>query len=266
MAIFEDSSPCDGNAQSVLVNCVPFGGCTGCSPSSNFIQTFLLDECKSYVIQILGEDDDDDGSAGQVYIFQSTLDPPILPLELLSFTGYHDGKSNVLEWTTVSETNTDRFEVEKSTDNLNFEFIGNVRAAGNSSSPKSYGLVDQKPAIGMNYYRLKMFDLDGSYEYSKVISINTNESSSQSTGIVNVYPNPTTGKLNVVFAVNEAEAKFNFGITNVLGQVMLDELKVLTKGLHTIEVDASSFAQGVYILSFTNRDKGLNFERKFVKQ
>lgn len=266
MAIFEDNTPCDGNAQSVLVNCVPFGGCTGCSPSSNFIQTFLLDECKSYVIQILGEDDDEEGSAGQIYIFQSNLEPPILPLELLTFTGYNDGKSNVLEWTTASETNTDRFEVEKSTDNVNFEFLGSVRAAGNSSSPKSYGLVDHNPAMGVTYYRLKMMDADGSYQYSKVIAINTFENTASTTGIVNVYPNPTSGKLNVVFAVNEEEVKFKFGITNVIGQVMFEEVKTLSKGLHTIEVDASSYSQGVYILSFKNNDRGLNFERKFVKQ
>jgi|GEM_PF-3240263 len=268
IAIYEDATPCDGHADKILVNCVPFGNCTGCSPSTTFTQTYQLDECKTYVIQILGEDDDDDGSSGQVYIFKTTLEPPVLPVELLTFTGYNDGEVNVLNWMTASEKNTDKFIVEKSVDAQNYVPIGVVSAHGNSSIPKEYGMLDTEPAAGTNYYRLRIYDFDGAYEYSNVIAIDFNPGSNpvNATGIVSLYPNPTDRKVTLDFFVKEAEASFNIRILNAMGQLMRSEIRNMQSGLNKIEIDAGNYAQGAYIISIIDKSSGSVYEGKFIKQ
>jgi hypothetical protein len=273
LAIYEDASPCDGNPDRTLVSCVPFGNCLGCSPSSTFSQTYVLGECKTFVVQILGELDETTGfptnnrpSNGQIYIFESNLEPPVLPIQLLSFTGYHDGKDNILNWTTSSEINSDYFDVERSVDGINFTNIGRVTAAGSSNTPLDYTFADIAPVNGTNYYRLKMVDLGGPFEYSRTIAIDVNTATANETGIVSMYPNPTTGKMNVLFSVAEQQAKFSMTVVNAIGQNMRSELYTLDRGVHTLELDASAYAQGMYILNFVNTNNGNSYEGKFVKQ
>ena len=92
-----------------------------------------------------------------------------LPLSLISFTAnYRDG-STWLYWQTASEQNSSHFDIERSIDGINFLSIGNVIAAGNSSFIKNYDFNDQHSQKGVNYYRLKMVDVDGKYNFSKFL-------------------------------------------------------------------------------------------------
>jgi hypothetical protein len=268
LAIYEDATPCDGVADGVLINCVPFGTCTGCSPSTTFTQTYQLDECKTYVIQILGEDDDNNGSSGQIYIFKSNLEPPILPVELLSFTGYHDGQNNVLNWITASEKNVDQFIVEKSIDGESYSAIGIVGANGNSIIPQDYKYYDSEFTQGNNYYRLKIVDTDGKFEYSNIIIIDVNKTQldDSPTQVISVYPNPTENKTNVEMYVNESKATFHIKVVNLLGQIMTTDLKTFSKGLNKFEIDASNYAQGAYVISIVNKATSEAIDVKFVKQ
>lgn len=268
LAIYEDATPCDGLADAVLINCVPFGNCIGCSPSTTFTQTYQLDECKTYVIQILGEDDDNDGSSGQIFIFKTNLEPPVLPVELLSFTGYHDGLNNVLNWMTASEKNSDQFIVEKSIDGTRFSAIGIVGASGNSIVPQSYSFYDPEFLEGNNYYRLKIVDLDGKFEYSNIIIIDVNKTQVEvaTTQVISVYPNPTENKTNVEMYVSESKATFQVKVLNLLGQEMSTDLKTFSKGLNKFEIDASNYAQGAYVISIVNKTTSEAFDVKFVKQ
>ncbi len=268
IAIYEDATPCDGIADGILVNCVPFGNCTGCSPSTTFSQTYQLEECKTYVVQILGEDDDDDGSSGQIYIFKSTLEPPVLPVELLSFTGYHDGENNVLNWSTASEKNADQFLVEKSRDGISYTVIGVVGANGNSRELQQYSFLDTDVWTGDNYYRLRIVDMDGKYKYSNAINIAIEKISSPDTktSLLYVYPNPTDSKTRVEMFVNEMSADFEIKVTNILGQNMHSEFMTFSRGKVSFDIDATKYAQGTYIISVTNKNTSESLDAKFVKQ
>ena len=87
---------------------------------------------------------------------------PPFSIELLSFSGYNDNVSNRLFWTTEMELNGDKFKVERSTENGNFEEIGEVKAIGNSNKHENYAFNDTKFKANRNFYRLKMLDKDGS--------------------------------------------------------------------------------------------------------
>lgn len=94
----------------------------------------------------------------------------VVPVTLLSFKGYLNNNKILLDWRTSSEQNSKHFELEKSSDGVNFRSIGIVAAAGNSSSDRSYNFTDRQ-VNELNYYRLKMVDIDGRFIYSKTILI-----------------------------------------------------------------------------------------------
>jgi len=95
-----------------------------------------------------------------------------LPIELLSFDGRIDGEAALLEWVTMSETNNCRFFVERSQDAVNYNSVGTVNGAVNSTSMLSYRLEDPTIAPGqVYYYRLRQQDCDGHESYSSVISL-----------------------------------------------------------------------------------------------
>ena len=269
LAIYEDPTPCtqDGD-EKVLINCVPFGPCIGCSPSTTFVQTYQLDECKTYVIQIVGQDDEEDGSSGSIYIFQSHFQPPVLPLELLTFTGFHDEERNILSWSTASEKDLDQFVVEKSKDGAHFEAIGTVGAYGNSTTQKDYIFVDPNPWSGDNFYRLKMIDFGETFEYSKVINVPVVSSVAQGnhTSILSVYPNPTENKTKVEMYIHESKADLEIRVTNDIGQVVYTEMQSFTQGNASFDIDAYRYAAGTYIISITNKSSLETYTTKFIKQ
>ncbi|HEY4337952.1 MAG TPA: discoidin domain-containing protein, partial [Puia sp.] len=98
-----------------------------------------------------------------------------LPIGLSSFTGKRTGSSVVLQWTTQTEQNAANFVVERSVDGTHFASIATVRAEGNSNTPQDYTATDERPAKGINYYRLRMVDLDGRFSYSPVILVRSDD-------------------------------------------------------------------------------------------
>ncbi|MCX6214778.1 endonuclease/exonuclease/phosphatase family protein [Spirosoma sp.] len=99
-----------------------------------------------------------------------TLSGP-LPVRLTSFTAKAVGETVGISWTTANETNSAYFEVERSADAREFASISRVAAAGDAQATKNYGLVDEHPLSGTNYYRLKQVDLDGKTAYSTIVSV-----------------------------------------------------------------------------------------------
>lgn len=193
--------------------------------------------------------------------------PALLPLELTSFTGYNDAAVNILNWKTATEFNTKHFIVQKSVNAVDYEDIGIVAAAGNSYTTKNYTFTDKTPYKGENLYRLKMVDLDNTYKYSKLVSIILQDETAgiTPTGIEKIYPNPTNGKMFVNINVNEEQTAFNYRVFNVFGQVVNDNNITLTRGQHTLELDASAYANGQYFITLTDRSKGISYEEKFIK-
>lgn len=192
--------------------------------------------------------------------------PTLLPVELISFSGRNNGDVNELQWNTASELNTKQFIVERSVNGIDYEPIGKVTAAGNSNRPLSYNFTDTKPYNGENIYRLRIEDLDDSYEYSKLVFIRVqNESALTPTGIQKIYPNPTSGKMFVEFYVEEEKEVFNYNIYNTSGQILKNENMTLSKGMQIIEFDVSDFSKGQYFVTFNNLSKNISYENKFLK-
>ncbi|MDB5267267.1 MAG: C-terminal target protein [Hymenobacter sp.] len=112
-----------------------------------------------------------------------------LPVELVSFTARAQGSAVALSWRTATEKNSQAFEVERSADGATFARIGTVAAAGSSSAPRTYELLDTKlpDNAATLYYRLRQVDQDGTFNYSPVRSIVLKGA----VAALSLYPNPT---------------------------------------------------------------------------
>jgi len=112
-----------------------------------------------------------------------------LPIELAEFTVKStDNKTAQLKWTSLTESNSLHYEIERKTNNEDFTRVGTVTAAGESVDKIDYTFEDDISIIkgGHVYYRLKMVDKDGSFEYSDIRSLKLSDFDST----VSVYPNP----------------------------------------------------------------------------
>ncbi len=146
---------------------------------------------------------------------QGDISPISLPVELVEFNGELEEKSVRLNWRTASETNNAGFEVQRSSNGIEWDPIGFVDnlSAVVSNGINNYNHIDPTPFAGMNYYRLKQVDQDETFDYSNVISINYDAPQAE----VQVFPNPT----NEVFYIdldNPLGEKVTISVSDNLGR------------------------------------------------
>ncbi|HUP11262.1 MAG TPA: T9SS type A sorting domain-containing protein, partial [Niastella sp.] len=111
-----------------------------------------------------------------------------LPMVMGMFTVTKSNATALLQWTTLQETNTAEFIIERSTDGINYEAIGNVTAGGHTNTESKYQFTDKQLAAGINYYRIKTVDKDAKYSVSPVRSV----SNINNDFTISVLPNPVT--------------------------------------------------------------------------
>ncbi len=119
----------------------------------------------------------------------------LLPVTLQSFDLNQEITQVNLNWTTGSEQNTTIFDIERSTDGLNFLKIGEITAAGSSSSLIKYSFTDVDPRPGINYYQLKINYSDGTSDRSQVLL--TEELGGNTSGLLGIYPSPATNQISI---------------------------------------------------------------------
>lgn len=167
-----------------------------------------------------------------------------LPVELMKFESLVKSDLIELSWSTATERNSDHFEVERSSDGVNFENVSSVHSkasAGNSSVKIDYVSVDTEPKAGLNYYRLKQVDKDQISSFSKIIAVTSNK---QVEHQISVYPNPSKGDFTVDILSGKNKTEANIKIIGAMGKVVYSQAYPLDKGLNTIKIDAEAKLSG----------------------
>ncbi len=173
----------------------------------------------------------------------ASLDCVILPVELLSFTGEAVERTAELEWMTASESNSSHFVVERSTDGYTFAPIGEVAAAGTSNSLLAYSFVDQRPLRGINYYRLKQVDLDGTTDLSHIVPITID----QLVAVGKPFPNPTNDRINLELQLTE-EQDLTFEVLDASGRLVHQEDHRFGAGAVPFSTEVGGLEPGTYLL------------------
>jgi photosystem II stability/assembly factor-like uncharacterized protein len=170
-----------------------------------------------------------------------------LPITLLNFTGRLQGENVKLNWSTASEQNSKGFEIEKSLDGINYRKIGFVEGAGNSFTTRGYTFTDPQRAVEFNYYRLKLVDIDNTFEYSDVVLVKN------AYGKQDVYlaGNPFTNNINIQFA-KTPNGKVSVTIYDMKGSKIYEEgynnytqtslqintmQMILARGMYSVKVE-----------------------------
>ncbi|MFN8247919.1 MAG: T9SS type A sorting domain-containing protein [Ferruginibacter sp.] len=171
-------------------------------------------------------------------------------VKLSSFTAKLVNSNGVLNWVTEQEVNSSHFEIERSEDAVKFENRGSVNAAGNSSTKTTYGYNDPiNTSAKVVYYRLKMVDLDGKYEYSKIIAIKLNGSFSNES--FSVYPNPFINDIKVRIT-SSTDENATFRILSFDGRELASRKISIQKGDNIVVLkDLGMLPKANYILEMT---------------
>jgi hypothetical protein len=175
-----------------------------------------------------------------------------LPVELTSFTAKKKESHIILQWTTSTEINNDRFEIERSFDGESFTQIGSITGNGNTNQVISYQFTDRLPLMGISFYRLKQVDYDGAFEYSSTITVQIEDEFGLN---VIIAPNPTT-RNNIQIGVQASgNQPIHISLIDLSGKVLyarfyeVDQISGFIK-VHPMEVIKS----GLYILKVSQGD------------
>ena len=116
----------------------------------------------------------------------------VLSVTLIDFNAKNvNNQSALLNWTTTVEINNDRFEIQRSTSNTDFETIGSVTGNGTTFKSHTYTFTDNEPEDGTNYYRIKQRDKNGNISYSSVVSVRFDFRK------IEIFPNPAHNKIYI---------------------------------------------------------------------
>ncbi|MEP7257413.1 MAG: hypothetical protein ABI687_03475 [Flavitalea sp.] len=168
-----------------------------------------------------------------------------LPVKMTSFRAEYKDPEVQLTWQTASEMNSDFFSIEHSLDAIHFKEIGRKSSAGNSNSVIDYHFSDWQPADGINYYRLKQVDIDGSADLSDIKTVKVNLTA---VGKLRAYISDSGNNKVIIDNGKTIDSKTTYQLININGMI-------LKKGILSSQkqsVDITSFSKGQYIVRLSD--------------
>jgi hypothetical protein len=182
--------------------------------------------------------------------------PVVLPIELTDFNAEKAGKNIQLKWSTSTELNFNEFIIERSEDGIGYYKTGIVKGTGNSNSVKHYTFVDNDLKNALYYYRLKLVDDDGSYNYSPIRAINFSDENSVSSA----FFDSNSSEIIIPGSALKTEQVFNTELISTNG------VTVNTGTFHLIEIQNNELhipvrnvADGLYILRLSDNEGTQSF-------
>jgi len=186
------------------------------------------------------------GYSGTSYALTTGLVP--LPVKFTGFNVVKKSNDGLITWQVESETSvTDRYEVERSLNGVDFQKVYTVAPKNNGSSSNSYELTDINLSTvrssGIIYYRIKQTDKDGKFVYTGIKSLRLNAKSMA----VGVYPNPIRNFANLSIDL-EQDSNATITINDASGKQVQNIQMPLFKGPNIKKINMGALASGSYIL------------------
>jgi len=172
----------------------------------------------------------------------------VLPVGIEKFKCTPTKEGMFLNWSTISESNSSYFTLERSADANTFTSIGKVKAAGNSQSTKDYFFKDKDVLTGNHYYRLKQTDLDGKSQTFDVHACNFSEEFK-----VEIFPNPNNGNYTIVLDASSSQQTLE--LSNALGEVVFTQQFSPNTKTSSNTVSMPTNLKGVFIAKIISGNK-----------
>ena len=168
-----------------------------------------------------------------------------LPVVLVGFSANLASNDKVtVKWTTQQEISTDHFEIQRSSDGINWQTITTVKASGYSAIQTNYSIEDAAPQTGTNLYRLRMFDFDSRFGLSSVVNVHLN-----ALGKISIFPNPSENFINVSLS-RVPVGDWTFSLVNINGQIIVN--RKFSKDQTNVSLPVSNYPNGNYSVQITD--------------
>lgn len=166
----------------------------------------------------------------------------VLPVELASFNAKINEQQIDVFWTVYTEKDLKRYTLEKSTDGETWQFLAEVIPTGEQYNIHHYSITDDKPAAGLNYYKLSSHDVDGTVKSHPITHV--------------IFTDPTQ-----LFSVTQDDAKILVQTSNAAngGRIILTDMSGRTIFTGTdsnftfLEIEKSLIGKGTYIIYLEKR-------------
>ncbi len=175
-----------------------------------------------------------------------------LPVSLTSIKATPKNKSIVVDWNVENESGIQQYEVESSSDGINFASSATVKA--NNMGAGSYEWTDFAPMDGNNFYRIKSVSQDGKIIYSSIVKVVVGEL----TEGVSVYPNPVINGIVNLHLTNQPAGIYEVRLINSVGQIMSSRKIIRAAGNSTETFSISSSPKGIYQLEVKKPDGNIS--------
>jgi hypothetical protein len=238
-AAMDDYARIYTGACGAMTTCVGYSDddCYSSSPSGPYpIYTFAGTSGTTYYI-LVGTYSSGSGTGN---IYAQVYTPLAVKLDKLS--AINVGTSNRVEWNTLSEEKGDEFFLQRSANGQDFETIYTKAANGSASR---YTYMDNMPLQGMNYYRLRMKEANGSVSYSEIVKAYVKGGNFA----VQAYPNPVSDELTVsVSGVQGNDAQVQ--VTDITGKVV----KTVKMSGSQVRINMHGLANGIYLIKYADNN------------
>lgn len=231
-------------------------------PTTNYRESYTLsivNDSNGKIVLATNSQFDQPGYTFEVMRFSPS--DIVLATTLLNITASLVSKDALISWQTANELNTAYFNLQRSLDGRNFYSIGKINATGNSSANYSYKDLNvaalRKQIV---YYRLQQIDKDGSFSYSKIVSVTISASEKQE---FSIYPNPARQKIVLVPINSLPQNKVQVRITDMNGKTLytISNVSITAAGF---EINVTMLAKGMYIVNINSDNKITKL--KFLKE
>lgn len=168
-----------------------------------------------------------------------------------------DNAKVIVSWSTTAEINNKKFIVFRSANGNDFDSIGELKGAGNSSTMLDYKFTDNTPLQGVNYYQIKQIDFSGKSTASNIVHITIGNAEK----LLKIYPNPVSNKITIDFPTTEI---VNVFVCNTAGKTIANITGKLPQINSILTGKLSSIASGVYFVELS--DGKDVYKTKFIKR
>jgi len=168
--------------------------------------------------------------------------------------------ASVLSWESLEEDDNKVYIIQRSTNAVDFETIGEVQARGKAGV---YTFTDPLTTNGLVYYRIKVTSHSGNYIYSRILRSSVNCDRNAVT--LNLYPNPVTDGLLYITINSAVDDEGVVSVLDVAGKEVMNRKVILRKGISVINLNASSLADGSYLIKFKFNKNEFDAQ-KIIKQ
>ncbi len=192
----------------------------------------------------------------QVYSWWTLADQKtVVQVKLINFKAFEKNGQVLTIWQTLSEQNIDHFEIWRSKDAVQFEYLGKIASAGNSNLTHDYSFTDPSPYTGISWYKLKIIDKSGGFTWSDAVPVKINKAIA-----LMLYPNPAGNFIIINSNSDVINSKPVVSLFNGQGAL----LRVFTLSSINQQVNISNLAAGTYQvnISYNNEVKTIRFVKK----